>query len=403
MSILDRIFKRNVENPAMPLTAQMLADILSGPPSASGQHVSPSNALQISTVFACVRVISETLATLPLHTYRRLERGRALAMEHPVYPLLLDGPNPEMTSVELIECLCAHVLIHGNAYCEIVRNGAGQVKALWPLLPHQTKPTRNARNELVYETALPDGTTARLRAERVLHIRGLSPDGLVGYSPIALQREALGLALAAQDYGARFFSNDSRPGGVLEVPIKLSPEALERLKATWEARHTLTNAHRVAILEQGMKWHQIGLAPEDAQFLETRKFQRSEIAGIFRVPPHLIGDLEHATFSNIEESNIDFARSCISPWAVRFEKTINKALFTEQERSRHFVKFSLQALLRGDMQSRYGAYAIGRQNGWLTANEIRELEDMNPIEGGDELLANGNLMAVGQVNEGEDD
>lgn len=398
MSIIDRILKRaSPEVPATPITAQLLSDTLSGPESATGARINPSTAMQISTVFACVKVISETLATLPLHTYRRLPRGRELAPEHPVYDLLLNAPNPEMTSVELIETLCAHVLLYGNAYCEVVRNGAGQVKALWPLLPHQTHPARNARNELVYETRLPDGSTARLRAERVLHIRGLGYDGLVGYSPIALHREALGLAVAAQEFGARFFSNDSRPGGILVHPGKLSQEAANRLKLSWEAAHAgLANKHRVAILEEGMKWEAIGIPPEDAQYLQLREFQRTEIAAIFRVPPHKIGDLSRATFSNIEQQDIDFAKSTISPWAVRFEKAINKTLFTEEERRTYFVKFSLQALLRGDMQSRYNAYAIARQNGWMTANEIRELEDMNPIEGGDVILVNGNMMPVGQ-------
>jgi len=404
MSFLDRLGhllmlrqqQPPLERPTTPLSGAALLAAFGAIPTASGTYVSPSNALQIATVYACVRVIAETIATLPVHVYRRVPRGRELVTTHPAARLLDLGPNDEMSPVDLIETLTGHVLLWGNGYAEVQRSADGSLVSIWPLRPDQTRPVRNSRNALVYVTIDEDGQPRRRRSDRVLHLRGLSFDGLVGYTPVALARESLGMAKATETYGARFFANDSRPGGVLQLDGELSPDAIERLKASWEAAHSAVsgNSHRVAVLENGLKWQSIGMPNDDAQWLETRKYTRSEIAGIYRVPAHLINDLEKATFSNIEQQGLEFATLCISPWCVRIEKALNQTLFTEAERGRLFVKFNLGGLVRGDILSRFNAYATARQNGWMTANEIRELEDMNPAEGGDELLVNGNMVPI---------
>ncbi len=394
--------RRSIETPREPLTGSALLAVLGGVPSTAGTVVTPVSALQFSTVFACVRVLSWALSTLPLILYRRLERGKTRAVEHPLYRILHDEPNPEMSSVDLRQALMGHLLLWGNAYCEIVRDGAGRVVEIWPLRPDRTRPVRNARNELVYETSLKDGEQIRLRADRIWHIRGFSFDGLLGYSPIALQREAIGLAMAAQEFGARFFGAGSRPSGILRTDRTLSLEAARRLKAQWEELHSgLTNAHRVAILEEGLSWQQIGIPPEDAQFLQTRQFQRTEIAAIFGIPPHKIGDLEHATFSNIEHQQLEWVIDTVRPWAVTIEQSANRSLLLPSERPVYFVEFLIDGLLRGDIESRYRAYAIGRQWGWLSANDVRELENLNPLPDGqgDQYLVPLNMvpaMATGE-------
>lgn len=375
-----------------------LVEALGGGKAASGVTVNESTAMRCTAVYAAVRILAETIASLPLPVYRRLPGGgKERAHDHPLYRILHDQANEEMTSFVWRETLMGHLALWGNAYSEIERNQAGEVIGLWPLRPDRTWPERDPKSgKLVYKTLLPDGKGVVLPADRVLHIPGLSFDGLVGYSPIRLAREAIGLALAAEEFGARFFANDARPGGVLEHPGKLSQEAHERLRKSWEEMHQgLSKKHRIAILEEGMKFHEVSIPPEDAQFLETRKFQVTEIARIFRIPPHLLGDLERATFSNIEHQSIEFVVHTIRPWLVRWEQAINTKLFSEAERRVYFAEFLVDGLLRGDIESRYRAYAIGRQNGWLSANDIRELENMNPIPGGDIYLIPLNMVPAG--------
>lgn len=402
---LARFFTRaSLERPSTPLSGAALLAAFGAMPSASGTYVTPSTALQIAAVYACVRVIAETIGTLPVHVYRRLPRGRELVMpsEHSAARLLDIGPNDEMSPVDLFETMTGHVLLWGNAYSEVNRSPVdGSLQSIWPLRPDRTTPVRNSRNALVYESVDETGQPTRRRSDRILHIRGLSYDGLIGYTPITLARETLGMAKSTADYGARFFANDSRPGGVLQTDGQLSPDAINRLKTTWEAAHSAGagQSHKVAVLEQGLKWQSVGMPNDDAQWLDTRKYTRSEIAGLFRVPAHLINDLEKATFSNIEQLGQEFATLCIAPWAVRIEKACNKTLFTEAERGQLFVRFNLGGLVRGDISSRYTAYATARQNGWMSANEIRELEDMNPVVNGDELLINGNMRPIEQAGE----
>lgn len=354
-----------------------------GAPTKAGTRVSPDTALQYSAVLACVRILAETVASLPLPVYRRLmPRGKQRAPEHPLYRVLHDEANPEMTAFTFRETLQAHLAMWGNAYAEIEYDTDGRVVALWPLLPDRTWPER-VNGVKVYKTIIA-GKGYVLPAWRVFHVVGLGFDGIRGYSPIRLAREAIGLGLAAQEFGARLFSQGARPAGVLTHPGRLSEEAAKRLRVSWEEMYSgLTGAHRTAILEEGMKWESIGIPPEDAQFLQTRRFQIEEIARIYRIPPHMLGDLERATFSNVEHLSIEFVVHTMRPWFVRWEQCIHQQLFLPQEKDQYFAEFLVDGLLRGDTESRYRAYSIGRQWGWLSPNDIRELENMNPIPGGD--------------------
>lgn len=371
---------------------------------ATGVEVTPETALQSTAVFACVRVLAETVASLPLPVYRRLPNGgKERAKDYYLYPILHDLPNPEMTSFELRETMMGHLGTWGNAYAEIdLQRGRGRAKELWPLRPDKMRVRRrNGRLQYVYK--LPDnvgGRTVVLPAERILHIRGFGFDGLVGYSPIHLARQAIGLSIATEEFGARFFGNNAIPGGVLEHPGELSDPAHKRLKESWEERHTgLERSHRIAILEEGMQFHDIGIPPEDSQFLETRKFQVIEIARLYRVPPHMIMDLERSTFSNIEHQSIEFVVHTIRPWLVRWEQAIRRDVQLPEERKEYFAEFLVDGLLRGDIKSRYEAYAIGRQNGWLSANDVREFENQNPINGGNVYLIPLNMIPAGQAGD----
>jgi len=375
----------------------------------SGKAVNERTAMQTSAVYACVRILSESIAGLPLHVYHyNRDGGKERTPRHPLYRLLHDEPNSEMTSFVFRETLMAHLLIYGNAYAQIIRNGNGQPIALYPLLPNKMDVSRSKSGELLYtyyRDADEAGLNAKggyitLRKDEVLHIPGLGFDGLIGYSPIAMAKNAIGMALATEDYGAAFFANGANPGGVLEHPGVIKPEQADRLRESWQSQFGGANAHRVAVLEEGLKFHQMSIPPEQAQFLETRKFQINEIARIFRVPPHMVGDLEKSSFSNIEQQSLEFVKYTLDPWVVRWEQSLQQSLLLPSEKTSIFIKFNLDGLLRGDYQSRMNGYAVGRQNGWMSANDIRELEDMNRIpteEGGDLYLVNGNMLPLSQA------
>jgi HK97 family phage portal protein len=368
----------------------------------SGANVNERTALRTAAVYACVRVISEAIASLPLHLYQYDANGFRPATEHPLDDILHTVPNSEMTSFIFRETLMSHLLLWGNAYAQILRDGSGRVTMLYPLLPNKMDVSRSESGEIFY-TYWRDYDETRpqeksggviLKKSEVLHIPGLSFDGLVGYSPIALAKNAIGMVIATEDYGASFFANGANPGGVLEHPGTL--KNADSIRSTWEALYKGTGkSHRIAVLEEGLKFHTIGIPPEQAQFLETRKFQLNEIARIFRVPPHMIGDLEKSTFSNIEQQSMEFVKYTLDPWVVRLEQAMNQTLLTQAERKSLLIRFNLDGLLRGDYATRMNGYAIGRQNGWLSANDIRRLEDLNPIpteRGGDKYLVNGNMV-----------
>ena len=374
----------------------------------AGKMVNERTAMQTTAVYACVRILAEAIAGLPLHVYRyRSDGGKERIPFHPLYHLLHDEPNPEMTSFVFRETLMSHLLLWGNAYAQVVRNGRGQAIALYPLLPNKMEVSRASNGELVYtyyrdvdESGInPKGGYVTFRKDEVLHIPGLGFDGLIGYSPIAMAKNAIGISLATEEYGAAFFANGANPGGVLEHPGVIKD--IQRVKDSWNSAYQGSgNAHKVAVLEEGMKFQAIGIPPEQAQFLETRKFQINEIARIFRVPPHMVGDLEKSSFSNIEQQSLEFVKYTLDPWVVRWEQSLQQALLLPSEKTTLFIKFNLDGLLRGDYQSRMNGYATGRQNGWMSANDIRELEDMNRIpveEGGDLYLVNGNMLPLSQA------
>lgn len=346
--------------------------------------VSGDAALYSVPVYACVRILSETIASLPLLLYRRLPTGgKERTTNHELARLLHDQPNPDMSAFELREALVGHLCLWGNAYAEIQRDKRGRIEAIWPLRPDKMRVIRTPEIGLVYVYTLPDGTPKPFPGRQIWHIRGMSSNGVTGYSPIDLAAQSIGLYKQTETYGAKFFANDSRPGGVLQTSKALTPEAAERLKEGWDAAHRgSSNAWRVAVLEEGMSWQQVGIPPQNAQFLETRKFQITEIARLFRVPPHMLADLERATFSNIEHQAIEFVTHTIRPWLVRIEQSIMRALIAEDEQDTVFAEHLIDGLLRGDIASRYAAYSTGRQGGWLSVDEIREKENMNPLPDG---------------------
>ena len=364
--------------------------------SGSGKTVNARTAIQMSTVYACVRVIAETIASLPLHVYESTEGGSVKATKHPLYRLIHDEPNAEMTSFIWRETMLTHLLLWGNSYSQVIRNGRGQVLSLYPLLPDYMEVDRDEKGTLTYKYTNGEGIGTMLRPEDVLHIPGLGFDGIIGYSPVAMEKNAIGLGISAEEYGNKFFSNGARPSGILTHPNTVKDPAA--LRASWNAAYGgSTNASRVAVLEEGMTFAPLSMPNNEAQFLETRRFQVEEICRIYRVPPHMVGDLSRATFSNIEHSSIDFAVHTIRPWLVRIEQAMNRALFPEREKGRFYVQFNLDGLMRGDYKSRMEGYAIARQNGWMSANDIRELENQNPIsedEGGNEYLCNGNMIPI---------
>ena len=388
--------------------------------SSSGKHVNERSAMQMTAVYSCVRILSEAVAGLPLHLYQyAADGGKAKALDHPLYRLLHDEPNPEMTSFIFRETLMTHLLLWGNAYAQIIRNGKGEVLGLYPLMPAKMTVDRDARGALFYRyqrtnedsPGLGKTETVYLDPHDVLHIPGLGFDGLVGYSPIAMARNAIGMAIACEEYGAKFFANGANPGGVLEHPGTIKDPA--KVRESWNSVYQGSgNSHRIAVLEEGLHFNPISISNEQAQFLETRKFQINEIARIFRVPPHMVGDLEKSSFSNIEEQSLEFLKYTLGPWVIRWEQALARALFTEAEKPRMFFKFNVDGLLRGDYVSRMNGYATGRQNGWMSANDIRSLENLDPIpedEGGNLFLVNGNMCKLrdagsayqGQPAEGE--
>ena len=372
--------------------------------STSGKTVTERSAMQMTAVYSCVRILAEAIAGLPLHLYTYKEDGgKEKAIGHPLYLLLHDEPNPEMSSFVFRETLMTHLLLWGNAYAQIIRNGKGEVVALYPLMPNRMTVDRDSSGQLFYSYQMNNSDaptmktgTVILKPSDVLHIPGLGFDGLVGYSPIAMAKNAIGLAIATEEYGAKFFANGATPGGLLEYPGTVKDP--DRVRESWNKGFSGSqNAGKVAILEEGMKYTPISIAPEQAQFLETRKFQINEIARIFRVPPHMVGDLEKSSFSNIEQQSLEFVKYTLDPWVVRWEQSLSRALFTPEEKKKYFFKFNVEGLLRGDYQSRMNGYATARQNGWMSANDIRELENLDRIpaeEGGDLYLINGNMLPL---------
>lgn len=397
MNIFNKFFKSR-DKPKNELSLSSTKGWFFSGGTAAGKTVNERTAMQTSAVYACVRILAETIASLPLHVYKYTDGGKEKAVEHPLYFLLHSAPNDEITSFIFRETMMTHLLLWGNSYSQIIRSGAGRVIGLYPLMPDKMAADRTDGGELryIYKSG---GSNIILSKDDVLHVPGLGFDGLAGYSPIAMAKNAIGMAIATEEYGAKFFANGASPGGVLEHPGVVKDPA--KLRESWtEAYGGSGNSHKVAVLEEGLKFSQISIPPNEAQFLESRKFQVEEICRIFRIPPHLVASLDRATFSNIESQSISFIDNTILPWVTRLENSMQIKLFSESDKAKYIIKFNLNGRLRGDAASRASYYQIMRQNGIMSANDIRELEEMNLIsdgDGGNKYLVNGNFVDMSKA------
>jgi len=423
--ILDSIGlerRTSIENPQTPLSfpAEWLLDIFNGGRTDSGIRVSEMTALQVGTVFACVNTISNGVASLPLHVYERLLKdgraGKRIAPDHQIYNLLHNEPNVEMSTATWLKTLMVHALLWGNGYCEIERNEAAQIIGLWPRNPARTRPIRNTRPITIEGDVLPPGTLLfetseslmnnsdptsadnlemndnhnglrrLVLAEDMLHVPGLSLDGRLGQSTVYLSRQITGLALATEKYGAKFFGNGARPAGILTIPNALEDKALENLRRSWAEAHGGENQFKVAVLEQGVKFEKIASTPDEGQMNATRQYQRTEICAVFGVPVHMVAasDKGGSGKSNVEQNSIEFVLYCLHPWLHALEQEFARKLFPKVGRTanKFFAHFDTRRLMYPDAESRAKFYASGKQWGYLNTNDVRELEDMNPLTDG---------------------
>ena len=412
--------RTSLENPSTPLSypAEWLLDIFNGGRTDAGIRVSEMTALQVSTVLACVRLISSTIGSLPFHVYELLSTGKRpgkrIAIEHGVYDLLRWEPNPEMTAFTFRQTLQAHLLLWGNGYAEIQRDAGNRPVAIWPRNPSRIRPVRRVDGKLAYKTTegmeeqtgvevenLP-ASGREINVEDVLHIQWLSIDGRLGQNVIELARQAIGLALATEKYGSKYFGNGARPGGVLEHPGKLTDKARLTLKTSWQEAQGGENAHRVAVLEEGMKWQPTAGENEKSQFLQTRQFQKADICSVFQVPPHMIGETDKTNRANTEQVGLDFLNYTIGPHLEAWEQEAKRKLFSGFGRSanKFIPKFETRRLTMPDAESRRNFYASGRQWGYLATNDVREFEDLNPI---DEPWADAYYMQVNMQEMGKEE
>jgi len=372
-----------------------LNELFGGSSTDSGVSVTPDTALTYSAVYAAVRCIAESVSSLPLNYYERLPGGGKMhAKANPLHTLLHDEPNPEMSSLQWREASMAHLLLHGNSYSEIVRDLEGNVVELWPIDPTIVTPKRTESGELYYEL---NRGKSFITAGNMLHIPGLSFDGISGISVIGLARQSIGLSMAIESFGAGYFGRGARPGGVLTFPGQLSPEARQNLRRSFEELHAGgANSHRVALLEAGLKWEAIGVPPDDSQFLQSREFQIIEIARWFNLPPTKLKDLSKTSYNSLEQMEISFVVDTLRPWLVRWEQQLNRKLIRPKDKGSFFFEFNVEGILRGDQASRYQAYSVGRNWGWLSVNEIRSKENLNPIgPEGDVYMQPMNMQALG--------
>lgn len=361
----------------------------------SGVTVTPESAMRVTTVYACVKLISETIGTLPLHLYRREGRRKEVATDHPLYELLHDQPNALMSAVQMREQMEAALLLEGNAYARVVRDNQGVVKEIIPIHPSRVRvrESKSGRN-LVY---IIDGGKERYLSGDIWHVTGFSLGGLMGVSPITYHRETIGLAMAAERHAAAVLGNNARPSGILSHPGELDDEAITQLKKSWQSAHGGDNVGGVAVLEEGMEFKPLTMSMQDLQYIETRKLSRAEITALYRVPLHMVNDLERATFSNIEHQGLEFKNYTILPWAIRWEASIRRDLLLPEERKQYFARFNLEGLHRGDMRTRFAVYAQGIQWGIYSPNDVRDLEDLDPRDGGDVYLEPLNMQPSGDT------
>jgi HK97 family phage portal protein len=359
--------------------------------SRAGIWITEETALRVSAVFACVKILSEDVASLPLHLYQRNGDQRKRANDRREYSLLHDAPNSYQTAMDFREAMMASLLLWGNAYAEKEKARDGSTFALHLIDPSSIQTTLDG-DRIVY-----DYGGKSYGRETILHLHAFSTDGITGRSVIALARESIGLSVAVERFGASYFANGAQPGGAIEWEKEFkTPEAAKRFTEDWAARHQgSSKSNSLALLESGMKYKQIGIPPEDSQFLQTKQFQITDITRWFRVPPHMVSDLSRSTNNNIEHQGMSYVMLTLRPWLVRWEQGLGMQLLPPADQKNLYFRHLIDGLLRGDTQSRYAAYAIGRNNGWLCVNEIRRMEDMDPIEGGDEYLSPLNMRPAG--------
>ena len=357
----------------------------------SGASVTEDSSLQFSAVWSSIRILSETFASLPLHVYQQTSDGKYIAPNHPV-SFVLNFPNNIQNEFTFWSYLESCRQLYGNAFAQIKRNEAGRPIELIAIHPKRVK-IKIVEGEKFY---IVDNKEGAIDDQHMIHVMGLTLDGLIGKSTLTAAREAIGMGLAAQSFGAQFFGNGANLGGVLIHPGTLTKDAAERLKRSWDsAQGGLENSHGTAVLEEGMKYERIGIPPNDAQFLESRKFQIADISRFFRVPLFMLNEMDNSSSrANIEEQGISFVRDTVRPMVKAYESEINRKLFRQDERGEFYARFNLEGLLRGNIQSRYTAYAVGRQWGWLSANDVRDMENMNPIDGGDIYVTPLNMANV---------
>ena len=363
----------------------------------TGVRVSETTAMNYSAVYACVRIISETIASLPLNVYKRLDIGKRKATEHPLYKVLHLKPNDDMTSFTWRELMATQLNLNGNSYNYKLRDGYGIIRGFMPLLANRMEVTIGDNDEVKYNYEFKDGIKRQVPKEDILHIPGLSFNGIVGRSPISMAREAIGLGMALEEFGSRFFSNSTNIGGVAQHPGKLTKQGYENLRSSInEVYQGLGKSHSLLLLEEGMKYEKITIPPNDAQFIESRRFQLEEIARIFRIPKHLLQDLMNASFSNIEHQSIDFVVHTIRPWLVRIEQAINAddEIFSDKD---YFCEFVVDGLLRGDTSARSEYYVKMIQNGVYSPNDVLEMENKNAYPGGDKHFIQLNMQTVESI------
>ena len=366
----------------------------------SGVSVNPDTALSISTVFRCVSAIAQDIAGMPLIVYQRTDGGKERAVDHPLYEVLHDRPNQWQTSFEWREMMLGHLLLRGNAYNLIEPGPRGFAGELIPLNPAEMKVEQLANRQLRYTYTWKDRRKEIFTQDEIFHLRGLSSDGIKGLSVVGLARESLGLGIAAEQYGARFFAQDARPGGVLSVPNRLSPESHDQMKKDWSDVHSgLLGSHKTAILENGVKWEQVGMSNEDAQFLATRGLQIEETARWFGVPLHRIGHTQGVTSwgTGIEQFTLGYIKFTLLGWVRRLEGSIKRDLILDPKT--FYAAFLMDHLMRGDITSRFSAYRIAVTTGWMSRNEVRRLEDMNSADGLDEYLVPQNMASIDEAGD----
>lgn len=401
MNIFKHLFKAR-DKPQNAISNQPFS--LSNGFSSTGINVNETNSMQVSAVNACIRLLSESIAQLPIYLYKLEKDGsKVKATNHPLYFLLHDEPNPEMTSFSFREILMVHLLLWGNAYAQIIRNGKGDVIALYPLMPNRMTVSRNEHGQIIYRyiTSLDDPNSkdyqiVELTSYEVLHVPGLGFDGIVGHSPISMARNAIGTSIATEEYGTKFFKNGANPSGILSYPGILKDT--EKVRDSWnQAFGGPNNAGKVAVLEEGMSYTPISIPPNDCQFIESRKFAIEEIARIYRIPLHMIGSLEHATFSNIEQQSLEYVLYTLDPWVRRIEQAMHRSLLKRNEKTKYVIKFNVDGLLRGDYSSRMQGYATAIQNGFMSVNDVRRIEGMDLLseeDGGNLHLINGAMTKL---------